>query len=291
MKELWKSFGVLERTITELCESKTKQSDVTVVTRDCSLPQICLLQKHCLATPHECSYDFTELLQGDLELATIMVMQFHPREEWELLLRNRLEKMKRADLLALIPDRIDSHGSSPKKSDDLEGNMKLQVQLGKDLESDDPNLHLYALQTLLKRVQDDVVADICRRHLGRLLIESEDPEVLTLALTLIISLGVNGKNARAVITKLEALCDAWPLKGRPLVELILKSVGDADGWKEIGEDLYQRVLELRVERVLDDKVAEVEDMLPFYFFPSNQSSIEELESNQNSIEEQVMFCI
>ena len=292
MSEFVKAYGVLERVMTELCVSKTKHTDEhTLESVEIQEPQdhckLLLLKRHCWMKQADANIPLTELLLRDnAELATIIVMQFYPREEWELLLRNRLEKLKRQDLLCFLPchDKKDEAEGRQVEEDSDMSSMQEQMRIIKMFDSNDPNSHIYALQELNNAFEKDVeiVRDIAKKHLGQLLVASEDPQVLYLTLKLIASLGVNGKNARAVVTKLESFCEAWPLKGRKLVDFLSDSITDE---KEFGEDLVERVRGLKIERV-PANVPCIEDMLPSYFTADH---IEDKISSEQKIEEDLIL--
>ena len=272
----------------KLCNSKTKYQDKLVLSEYSEIEslKLSLVKKMILgidlclgikeSTLSEAINQFSHEDVENLDLGVACILEFSKnKEEQELILRNRMEKKKLLKYLNLIesPESIDGDPQDPEdsvdvgqKEDEDMTSPSTQIKIKTQLASSDPNQIVFALEKLLfeigKKGSIDVIRDICKEKVGSIFAKNlQDPLIITLIFEVIIKLGIDKKNERAVVGKLEQFAMDWPLEARALVELL---IGDVDD-----ENLTGRLKELRVERLQGDPLV-LEDIIPAYLLADNE---------------------
>jgi hypothetical protein len=272
--------NVLEK----LCNSKSKSQDkqilkegifgkeslkLSLIKKMISGFEECKEQKDHILSEAISQFSGNETVNLDLSMACIL--EFSTRaEEQELILRNRLEKKRLSKYLNLL-ENLD-YSESDSESKDLAEEQKedlfslpVQNKIKSQIASSDPNQIVMALEELVTEIKKsksssiDVIRDICKVSVGPIFAaKHQDPLISELIFELIIKIGIDEKNERAVVTKLEQFAEEWPLVARRLVETLLQFVQD--------KSLKTRLETLKVDRVPGEPLI-LEDMIPSYLLP------------------------
>jgi hypothetical protein len=281
-----------------LCNSKTKYQDKQLLLNEYKeikslklflIMKMILEQDGCFEKKEAILADSINQFSNDnvdkLDLAMACILEFSGNiEEQELILRNRLEKKKLLKYLNLIEsaDDADVDSEEPdasvskdqKKDDDLNC-PSARIKLKSHLTSSDSNLIVLALERLLSEIKKpsslDLIRNICKEDVGPIFAtKSQDPLIVTLIFELIIKLGIDKKNERAVVGKLEQFASEWPLESRDLTWSLYDQVED--------ENLKSRLRDFKVERLSGSPLM-LEDIIPAYLLTDRAESEKDTHEN------------